>query len=145
MGGQELVQMVVCRRAEEALKEVRRYCPNATIRTQVSQGRGIITLYQDCFIISKEFVETAETLSSVHCMTEYQRVLQGKARLVLIVPKPHAVRTRMRLLEFNNWWLFYYQVFFYDEQGYIKYVDRKTLCELMGRPCEASPIAPEIV
>jgi hypothetical protein len=141
----EIVEKVLRQRADDALREIRRHYPSATVSAEIDRGRGIITLCQDRFVLSKEFVETAESLTSAHCMSEYARVLMGKARLVLVVPKPHAAAVRARLLEFNNWWLFYYQVYFYDEQGNIKRVDRRTWCELAGRPYEAPPRAPEIV
>ncbi len=88
--GKELLERVMRQRAEDALKEVRKHYPTATINSELIQGRGIITLYQDRFILSKEFVETAETLRSPHRMTEYRRILLGKARLVLVVPKHQA-------------------------------------------------------
>lgn len=141
----ELVERVMHQRAKDALKEVKRHYPSVTVDAQLSKGRGVITLCQDRYVLSKEFVETAETFNSPHRMTDYRRILLGKARLVLVVPKSHAVNVRMRLLEINNWWLFYYQVFFYDGRGNIKWVDRKTWCELMGRPYEAPPRALEIV
>lgn len=141
----ELIAMVMHQRAKDTLNEIKMQYPLVTIDAQLSHGRGIITLYQDRFVLSKEFVETAESLDSPQRMAEYRRILRGKARLVLVVPKIQAVSVRMRLLDFNNWWLFYYQVFFYDEKGNIKRVDRKTWCELMGQSYEAPSRAPEIV
>jgi hypothetical protein len=77
-------------------------------------------------------------------MSEYRRTLQGKARLVLIVPKEMAASTYTRMLELNNWWLFYYQVYYYDEKGDVVQMDRKTWCHMMGRAYEPVPRAPEI-
>jgi hypothetical protein len=139
-----LIEKVVRRRAEDVLKEVKRHYPTATVETAIKNGRGVVTAYQDRFILSKEFVETEESLCSPHCIPEYRRILQGKARLVLIVPREKATKTFLQMLEFNNWWLFYYQVFCYDKEGNIKRVDRKTWCEMMGRPYESPPRAPEI-
>jgi hypothetical protein len=139
-----LIEKVVRRRAEDVLKEVRRHYPTATVETEIKKRRGVVIAFQDRFILSKEFVETEESLCSPHCIPEYRRILQGRARLVLIVPKEMATKTFLRMLEFNNWWLFYYQIFFYDEEGNIKHVDRKTWCEMMGRPYESPPRAPEI-
>jgi hypothetical protein len=139
-----LIEKVVRRRAEDVLKEVRRHYPTATVETEIKNNRGVVTACQDRFILSKEFVETEESLCSPHCIPEYRRILQGKARLVLIVPKEMATKTFLQMLEFNNWWLFYYQVFCYDKEGNIKRVDRKTWCEMMGRPYESPPRAPEI-
>ncbi len=139
-----LIEKVTRRRAEEALKEVRRHYPEATVEIEIKNGRGILTACQDRFVLSKEFVETEESLRSPHRNSEYCHILQGKARLVLIVPKENAVKTFMRMLEFNQWWLFYYQVFFYDLEANIKRVDRKTWCEMVGRPYEPPARAPEI-
>jgi hypothetical protein len=139
-----LVEKVARRRAEDALKEIRKHYPEATIEVEVKDGRGILTACQGRFVLSKEFVETEESLGSPHCIHEYRRILQGKARLVLIVPRENASKTFLRMLEFNQWWLFYYQVFFYDKEGNIKRVDRKTWCGMMGRPYEPPPRAPEI-
>jgi hypothetical protein len=139
-----LVEKVTRCRAEEALKEIRRHYPEATMTAKLCSDRGIITVFQDRYILSREYVETEQSLCSPQCMSEYGRILLGKARLVLIVPKDRAVKARMRLLEFNNVWLFYYQVFFYDEQGKIRRMDRRAWCEMMGRPYEAPPRAPEI-
>ena len=73
--------------AEESLKEIIRYYPKADVTTELRGDRGIITVCQDRFVLSKEFVETEQSLCSPHCMSEYGRILRGKARLVLIVPK----------------------------------------------------------
>jgi hypothetical protein len=140
-----LIEKVVTKRAEETLKEVRRHFPEATVNTEVTDGRGILTACHGRFVVTKEFVETVESLSSAHRMTEYRHVLQGKARLVLIVPKEMAAATFTRMLELNNWWLFYYQIYFYDADGNIRRMDRKAWCNMVGRPFEAQPRAPEIV
>lgn len=139
-----LVEKVARRRAKEVLKEIRQHYPEATIDIEVQDGRGVSTACQDRFVLSKEFIETDESLCSPHRVSEYSRILQGRARLVLIVPKKNAIKMFMRMLEFNQWWLFYYQIFFYDAEGNIKRVDRKTWCEMMGRPYEPPFRAPEI-
>ena len=139
-----LIEKVARKRAEQALKEIKKYYPEATVEVEVKDGRGILTACLDRFVLSKEFVETEESLRSPHCMSEYCRILQGKARLVLIVPRENATKTFMRMLEFNQWWLFYYQVFFYDKEGNIRRMDRKTWCEMMGRPYEPPSRSPEI-
>ena len=46
----------------------------------------------------------------------------------------------MRLLEFNNFWLFYYLVFFYDEDGTMSRMDRKAWYEMMGIPMCLLPV-----
>ena len=50
--------------------------------------------------------------------------LVNKCRLGVIVPKEHAIRARLRLLEFNQRWLFYYQVYSYDVEGNLKKIGR---------------------
>ena len=140
-----LIEKVVTRRAEEVLKDVRKHFPEATVNTEVTDRRGILTACHGRFVISKEFVETVESLGSAHRMTEYRHVLQGKARLVLIVPKEMAAATFTRMLELNNWWLFYYLIYFYDADGNIRRMDRRTWCHMVGRPFEAKSRAPEIV
>jgi hypothetical protein len=139
-----LIKKVAQRRAEIALKEVPRHYPEATVEVEVKDSRGIVTACQDRFVVSKEFVETEESLRSPHCLSEYCRILQGKARLVLIVPRENATKTFLSMLEFNQWWLFYYQIFFYDKEGNIRRMDRKAWCEMMGRPYEPPRRAPEI-
>jgi hypothetical protein len=141
---ESLIEKVARRRAKDALKEIRRVYPDATVEVEVRDGRGILTACQGRFVLSKEFVETEESLRSPHCVHEYRRILQGRARLVLIVPRENAIKTFLRMLDFNHLWLFYYQIFFYDKEGNIKRVDRKTWCEMMGRPYEPPSRAPEI-
>lgn len=138
------MERVARRRAEDVLKEVRKHYPEATVEVEIKDGRGILTACRGRFVVSKEFVETEESLCSPHCIPEYRRILQGRARLVIIVPRENATKTFLRMLEFNQLWLFYYQVFFYDKEGNIKRVDRKTWCEMMGRPYEPPARAPEI-
>ena len=144
-GRRQLIEKVTLHRAVEMMKDIRRHFPDATVNIEVVDDRGILTACYDRFVVSKEFVETVESLSSDYCMTEYRHVLQAKARLVLIVPKDVAAITFTRMLELNNWWLFYYLVYFYDEDGNIRRMDRKTWCHMLGRPYETAPRAPEIV
>jgi hypothetical protein len=139
-----LVEKVAQRRAEDAMNDVKKHYPDATMKIEALDGRGILTFCNGRFVVSKEFVETVKSLSSHHCMMEYRHVLQGKARLVLIVPKIEAPNTFTRMLELNNWWLFYYQIFYYDEEGEIRKMDRKAWCSMSGRPYEPPARAPEI-
>jgi hypothetical protein len=131
--------------AEDVQREIREHYPEATVSYEICGGRGIITACVDRYIVSKEFIETEDSLSNSHCMIEYARVLQGKSRLVVVVPKHKAVRTRLRLLELNNWWLFYYQLHYYDEGGNIKKVDRKTWRRMMGLPPDEPEMPREVV
>jgi hypothetical protein len=139
-----LIEKVAKRRAEDTLKDMTKHFPEATVNIEIEEGRGILTACHGRFVVSKEFVETAESLSSLRCMTEYRRVLQGKARLVLIVPEEMAAATFTRMLEMNNWWLFYYMVFFYDKEGVIRRMDRKVWCQMTGRTYEGVQRSPEI-
>lgn len=140
----DLVEKVTRYRAKESWKEIRRHYPEATMTTEICDDRGIVTAYQDRYILSKEFVETEKSLCSPHCRSEYCRILMGLARLVLIVPKEQAIKVRMEMLEFTNFYLIYYQIFFYDKDGRIRRMDRKTWCEMAGRPYEEPPRAPEV-
>ncbi len=139
-----IIETVTQKRAKDSLREIREIYPEATVTFEVCGGRGVITACQDRYVVSKEFVETAETLSNPHCMIEYAHVLQAKSRLVVVVPKEKAVKTRMRLLELNNWWLFYYQVHYYDENGNIKHVDRRTWRRMMDLPPDEPERAREV-
>jgi hypothetical protein len=129
-----IIEVVTQKRAEATEKEILEIYPDVTVTYEICGGRGIITACQDRFVVSKEFVETADSLSNPRCMIEYAHVLQAKSRLVVVVPKEKAVKTRLRLLELNNWWLFYYQIHYYDEQGEIKKVDRRTWRRMMNLP-----------
>jgi hypothetical protein len=139
-----LIEDVAKRRADETRKDIRKHFPEATVKIEIIEGRGIVTACNGRFVVSKEYIETEESLCSAHCMREYRRVLQAKARLVIVVPKKAAASTFTRMLELNNWWLFYYLVFYYDNDGNIRRMDRRTWCEMIGRPYEAQHRAPEI-
>jgi hypothetical protein len=139
-----LIEVITQKRAKDARREIREHYPDATVTYKVCDGRGVITACQDRFVVSKEFVETADSLSSPRRMIEYAHVLQAKSRLVVVVPRDAAVNTRLRLLELNNWWLFYYQVHYYDEDGNIKRVDRKTWRRMMGLPPDEPERAREV-
>jgi hypothetical protein len=71
-----------------------------------------------------EFVETGSTWDDPNRQRDYYITLVNKCRLGVIVPSEHAMRARLRLLEFNQRWLFYYQVYSYDGEGNLKKVGR---------------------
>ena len=144
MAEESLIQAVTLRRAREARDEIRRHYPEAEVTYEVCGGRGIITACDGRFIISKEFVESADTLSDPHCMIEYARVLQGRSRLVVVVPLDRAVGMRLRLLELNNWWLFYYQIHYYDEGGEVRRLDRRTWRRMRDLPPDEEERAIEV-
>ncbi len=132
-----IIHEVTRRRASEAEREVREFYPDATVSFEVVGERGIITACQDRFVLSKEFVESEESLRDPRLLREYARVLMAKARLVVVVPRQEAASFRMRMMELNNWWLCYYQIHYYDHGGLIRRLDRKTWRKLMSLPPDA--------
>jgi hypothetical protein len=144
VAGQSLIEAVTQKRAEDARKEILEHYPDVTVTYEVCGGRGVITACLDRYVVSKEFVETADSLSSPGRLVEYAHVLQAKSRLVVVVPQEKAVRTRLRLLELNNWWLFYYQIHYYDDKGDIRRVDRRTWRRMMGLPSDEPERAREV-
>jgi hypothetical protein len=130
----DIIDVVTRRRASDTEREVSEHYPGATISFEVRGSRGIITACQDRFVLSKEFVESDESLSDPHLLVEYSQVLRAKARLVVVVPRHRAASFRLRMLELNNWWMFYYQIHYYEEGGRIRRVDRQTWRRLMSLP-----------
>ncbi len=121
----ELIKTVVARRINQIRDEVADLFPGAVITHSVDpERRGVISVtLNDCFL-GHEFVETHQSLEKPERTLDYLRVLRGKMRLILIVPESRANWVRLRMLRFNNWWLFYYLVFSYDEEGNIRKVGR---------------------
>ncbi len=133
MAFQPLVESVVERRIEQVKDEIATAYPDARVEWKSGQdGRAIITVSLDGHILSQEFVETEESLSKPTRMSEYFRVLTSKRRLVVIVPKCMALKIRLKMLDFNQMWLFYYMVFYYDDAGSLTYIDRRTMRRLAG-------------
>jgi hypothetical protein len=121
MKGRELVEFVAKRRIEMIADEVRGVFSGAEASYHVTpDDRAHITIVWEGVIIGEEYVETSGSWSNPERMREYLRPLVNKARLVVIVPERHVRRARMRLLEFNQWWYFYYLVFSYDMEGNLK-------------------------
>lgn len=116
------------------MKECACHYDDLRVKVEVCDGRGVITVLQDRFVISKEFVESDESLRAPFKLVEYAKVLLGKARLVVVVPKDRAVSFRLKMLELNHYWLFYYQLFYYDDQGEIFRLDRSVWRRLKGLP-----------
>ncbi|WP_019176951.1 hypothetical protein [Methanomassiliicoccus luminyensis] len=144
MPDNDLLKKVTRARAEQARDEIADVYPQATVRYETAGGRGVVTVLDDRFVVSKEFVETDDSLRE-NRMGEYARVLMGRSRLVLVVPRDRAAKVRLKLLDLNRHWLFYYQLHCYDEDGKIIHVDRRTWRKLMGLPPERQERAPEIV
>ncbi|MBI0584017.1 MAG: hypothetical protein ISF22_07295 [Methanomassiliicoccus sp.] len=140
----DLVESITQKRAEATSREVRAVYPDATVSIEVSGERGIITAYQERYVLSKEFVESESSLRNPRLLVEYAHVLQAKSRLVVLVPRDRAAAVRLRLLELNNWWLCYYQLHYYEEGGGIKMIDRRTFRRLMGLPPDDPPRGIEV-
>ncbi|MDD1769192.1 MAG: hypothetical protein LUQ55_04355 [Methanomassiliicoccales archaeon] len=74
------------------------------------------------FFLSQEFIETELSCNRPERSLEYVGVLRDRMRLVIVVPESRANWIRLKMLQFNHWWLFYYLVFSYDEEGNIRKV-----------------------
>ncbi len=123
--GRELIDAVVKRRIDQIRDEARAAFPEAVIRHSIDpEGRGIISVTLNDFFLSQEFVETALTCERPERSLDYLRVLRDRMRLVIVVPESKANWMRLKMLQFNQWWLFYYLVFSYDEDGNIRKVGR---------------------
>lgn len=129
-----IIETVTRRRAMDAEREVREHYPDATVSFELCNGRGVITACQDHWVISKEFVESEESLSDPRLLIEYSYILRAKARLVVVVPRSRAASFRLRMMELNNRWLFYYQVHYYDGGGTVRKLDRQAWRRLMSLP-----------
>jgi hypothetical protein len=129
-----IIETVTRRRALDTEREVREHYPEATVSFEVRGDRGIITAREDRFVISKEFVESEESLRDPRLLVEYSYILRAKARLVVVVPRSRAASFRLRMLELNNWWLCYYQIHYYEREGGIHVIDRETWRRLMSLP-----------
>jgi hypothetical protein len=129
MKGRELVEFVAGKRVEMIKGEVKETFPGAEIAcSMIGEGRAHILIVYEGVVIGEEFVETGESWKKEERRKEYLRTLINKARLVIVVPERHVRSARMRLLEFNHWWLFYYLVFSYDQDGDIKHFGKPGPC-----------------
>jgi len=121
---------VVKERIEMIAKEVEHCYPGAeTTCSFIDEGRACLSIHWDERVIGEEFVETATSWNKPERLAEYREVLAGnRKRLVVLVPERHARSARLKMLELNHWWLFYYLVFSYDHEGNIKKVGRPMYC-----------------
>ncbi len=128
--GKELVEHVVKKRIEMIARECAHCYPGAeTTYTLLEDGRAHLTIYWEGRTIGEEYVETAISWNRPERLSEYRRILAGnRMRLVVLVPERHARSARLKMLELNHWWLFYYLVFSYDHEGEIKKVGRPMYC-----------------
>jgi hypothetical protein len=111
-----MVERMAEKRLPKVLEEFHHIFPEARTDFHIDdEGRGVIKIITDNYLVGLEFIETDESWSNRKRMWEYYVALVNKCRLVLFVPKEHAVQARLRMLEFNNNWLNYYLVFSYDD------------------------------
>jgi hypothetical protein len=129
-----LVDKVVEVRVGMIKNEISGFFPHANIEvTNDKNGRAVIKMVEEGSVIGMEFVETSSTWDDPKRQRDYYIALVNKCRLVVIVPTEHAMRARLRLLEFNQRWLFYYLVYSYDGEGNLKKIGRPF--DDGGRPC----------
>jgi hypothetical protein len=129
-----LVDKVVEVRVGMIKNEISGFFPHANIEvTNDKNGRAVIKMVEDGYVIGMEFVETSSTWDDPKRQRDYYIALVNKCRLVVIAPSEHAMRARLRLLEFNQRWLFYYLVYSYDGEGNLKKIGRPF--NDGGRPC----------
>ncbi|MDD1756832.1 MAG: hypothetical protein LUQ39_08375 [Methanomassiliicoccales archaeon] len=128
--GRELVEHVAHKRIEMIAKEVEPCFPGAgTTMEMLADGRAHIAIEWEGVPIGEEYVETATSWNQPERLVEYRKALvSNRKRLVVLVPERHARSARLKMLELNHWWLFYYLVFSYDHQGNIRKVGRPTYC-----------------
>jgi hypothetical protein len=120
-----LVDKVIESRVAMIKREISGFFPDARIEvTTDKDGRAVIRMLQENWVIGMEFVETGTTWNETARSRDYYIALVNKCRLGVIVPVEHAMSARMRMLEFNQRWLFYYQVFSYDEKGDLRKIGR---------------------
>ena len=121
----QLVDKVVEARIGMIKKELSEFFPEASIEvTNDKDGRAVIKMIQEDWVIGMEFIETDSSWNDPKRFRDYYIALVNKCRLGVIVPKENAMSARLKLLEFNQRWLFYYQVFSYDEEGNLKKIGR---------------------
>jgi hypothetical protein len=120
-----LVERVVEARIGMIKNEISELFPNANIEvTNLQDDRAVIKMIEEGSVIGMEFVETVDTWDDPKRYRDYYIALVNKCRLGVIVPNEHALRARLRMLEFNQLWLFYYQVYSYDFNGNLKKIGR---------------------
>ena len=120
-----LVDKVVESRVGMIKEEISGLFPDARIEVATDEdGRAVIRMLQENWVIGMEFVETGTTWNEAGRFRDYYIALVNKCRLGVIVPIEHSMTARMRMLEFNQRWLFYYQVFSYDEDGNLRKIGR---------------------
>ena len=120
-----LVDKVIETRVGMIKNEISGFFPYANIEVATDRdGRAVIKMLEEGSVIGMEFIETGSTWNDPGCQRDYYIALVNKCRLGVIVPIEHALRARLRMLEYNQRWLFYYQVYSYDGEGNLKKIGR---------------------
>jgi hypothetical protein len=120
-----LIDKVVETRVGMIRKELSVFFPDANIEVATDRdGRAVIKMIQEGGVIGMEFVETGLTWNDPKRLRDYYITLVNKCRLGVIVPNEHAMTARLKMLEFNQRWLFYYQVYSYDAEGNLNKIGR---------------------
>jgi hypothetical protein len=112
----ELVFKVAARRLRDISDEI----PHPDVSTHFSldpEGRGMIDIFFQGRLIGQEIIETSDSWMKGDRLSAYRTVLHKKIRLVVMAPRPDALKVRRMMLELNNWWMCNYMVFGYDSQG----------------------------
>jgi hypothetical protein len=113
-----MISKVTEARAKAACSEVHKVFPEAECQIEYDkEGRGVIKFIVDRYLVDVEFVETHESWRHPRRQREYANTIGSKCRVVVLIPEPHALKARLRMLELNMKWLFYYQVYAYDAEG----------------------------
>ena len=136
-----MVERMAEKRLPKVLEEFRQVFPEAYTKFYIDdEGRGVIKILTDNYIVGLEFIETDGSWSERKRMWEYYVALVNKCRLVLFVPKEHAVQARLRMLEFNNNWMNYYMVYSYDDGLRTEKVTRVKIDPNMPLRAPANPL-----
>jgi hypothetical protein len=120
--------------AKNRLRGIRNEIPYPGLYTHVSidaEGRGLIDIFCNSDLIGHEIIETQESWKDPGRLTVYRHVIDKKIRLVVLAPQNDSMKVRMRMLELNNWWRFYYMVYSYDDEGRLARVLRPVPTDLL--------------
>jgi hypothetical protein len=135
-----LVRKVTERRSRKASEEVLAVFPDAECQVEYDrEGRGVIKFIVDRCLVDVEFVETQDSWHHQGRLFEYARNIGSKCRVVVLIPEPHALKARMRMLDLNMHWLCYYQVYSYDGAGRTRFMST-----VRREGCYESPVLDQI-
>jgi hypothetical protein len=135
-----LVCKVTEERARRACAEVHKVFPDAECRIEYDdEGRGIIKFVVERCLVDVEFIETPDSWHHKNRLREYANNIASKCRVVVLIPEPHALKARLKMLELNMAWLYYYQVYGYEEDGSMRH-----LSTIHIKGCQDSPVLDQI-